>query len=114
MRITPEIIEAAYDYLRVTEPFAAWKLPEVDDLGFHVSRSPDRFADFIVLNGVSTIRVNEEKNTSTLVLMMTVAHEMIHLYQHLHKLDTKAQHNADFKRRAVRVCKSHGWDQNLF
>lgn len=43
-----------------------------------------------------------------------MAHEMIHLHQHLRKTETRAQHNAEFKRLAAQVCAQHIFDPKSF
>jgi hypothetical protein len=37
--LTPDILAAAYDFLRATEPFAGWRLPDSDIVGFHILRT---------------------------------------------------------------------------
>ena len=31
LRLTPDMLAAAYDFLRTTVPFSRWRLPEADD-----------------------------------------------------------------------------------
>lgn len=114
LRLTPESLAAAYDYLRTTDPFIGWKLPKSGRVKFVVIKDPRRFADFGVENGVPTIRVSTARNGHTITLLSTVAHEAIHLHQYLTGLETKGEHNADFKRRAARVCARHGFDSKTF
>jgi len=114
LRLTPDLLAAAYDFLRTTEPFKAWRLPESDDVGFHVVSDPKMYADFGVENGVPIIRVSQARHGHTGTLMATMAHEAIHLYQAMQKLDRGGDHNADFKKRAKRVCAVHGWDPATF
>lgn len=113
MRITPDMLAAGYDFLRTTEPFRAWNLPESDDIGFAVLRT-NHSADFGVNNGTPIIRVSERRNKHSNTILMTVAHECIHLYQHLHGLSGGGEHNGDFRARAARICKIHGWDEGNF
>jgi hypothetical protein len=40
---------------------------------------------------------------------------MIHLHQMRWKLETaNTEHNADFRKRAARVCRLHGFDPKVF
>lgn len=114
LRLSPELLAAAYDFLRTTDPFKGWKLPKSGRVKFRVIKDPRRFADFGLENGVPTIRVSTARNGHTDTLLSTVAHESIHLHQYLKGLETKGEHNADFKRRAARVCGAHGYDPRTF
>jgi len=53
-------------------------------------------------------------HSHTFTVLLTLAHEMIHLVQAIHKSDNKNQHNAEFKRLAKRVCHLHGFDYKAF
>lgn len=116
LRLTPDMLAAAYDFLRETQPFKGWKLPESDDVAFSVTRHKDRFSH---MQGEqrsqnAEIAVSEVKVGCTRVLMEAMAHEMVHLHQHLKKLDRGGHHNTDFRRRAARVCAIHGFDLKTF
>jgi hypothetical protein len=111
LRLTPEMLERAYDFLRTTPPFRGWSLPDADAVEFHVSRKDDCFGWFIPVKiGVSERNVG---HTATLVRIM--AHEMIHLYQHLIKSDRDGvNHNANWRKLANQVCRHHGFDPKSF
>lgn len=51
---------------------------------------------------------------STDLLMATMAHEMIYLYQHENGSCTRSSHNSEFERIAARVCRIHGFDRETF
>jgi hypothetical protein len=110
--LTPDMLAAAYEYLRMTPPFKAWNLPDADDIGFHVVVDKKKSADFGVENGVPFIRVSAANNGHSATLMATLSHEMIHLRQHL-KGDRET-HGPRFKRTAARVCAAHGFDPLTF
>ena len=114
LRLTPDLLAAAYDFLRTTDPFLGWKLPKSGRIKFLVIKDPRRYADFGAENGVPTIRVSTARNGHAATLLSTVAHETIHLHQYLRGLETKGEHNADFRRRAKRVCAAHGYDLKTF
>ena len=42
MKLTPGILEAAYEFLRTTPPFKGWKLPSGVDITFRVIKKLDR------------------------------------------------------------------------
>ena len=112
--VTPEILEAAYEFLRTTPPFKRWKLPHADDIAFKVTRTRDRFGEFENTDP-PTIAVSEYMNGHTQTLLATLAHEMVHLHHHLkHKDRSDVEHGTQFKRDAARVCRHHGWDAKAF
>ena len=112
LKLHPEMLAAAYEYLRTTEPFKGWNLPHADEIGFHVVKTPSMAADFCVENDMPLIRVSLVKNGHTNTLISTMAHEMIHLRQHLTK--DREHHGQRFKKMAARVCKAHGFDPTTF
>jgi hypothetical protein len=111
--LTPDMLEAAYEYLRASKPFRGMKLPHPDDLVFRVSRHADRFAHFWAVNNNHwELAVSEVNVDSTLILLPTMAHEMIHLYQEKNKL--LGNHNEEFMRVAKLVCRYHKFDLTTF
>lgn len=104
-------IIAAYELLRTTRPFLGWKLPDCGEIEFSVIKANTHYGD---CDG-ETIRVSRAKHGQLSTLLQTVAHEMIHLYQmHNRKAAPNGGHNADFHKRAARVCRVHGWDAKTF
>lgn len=113
LHLTPELLERAYEYLRASRPFRNWKLPEADELGFEVSRHKDRYGHMhgYVRSPDADIAISECSVGSSTTLIEKMAHEMIHLKQHVHKTETaNTQHNAEFKRLARVVCAEHMFD----
>jgi len=69
-------------------------------------------ADFGVEGGVLFIRVSESSNGLAVTLLSRIAHEMIHLRQHLtgdHQL-----HGPRFQRMAAKIRATHGLDPKTF
>lgn len=115
MRLTPEACAAVYDCLRQLSPFSGWKLPPADEVAFHVSRDRANHGwAYQHARGEFALEISEVCNGHFNTLASTIAHEMIHLYQFRAGLDSRAEHNADFKRRAARVCAELGWDAKAF
>lgn len=113
MTLTPDMLEAAYEFLRTTEPFRRWKLPHADDVAFKVTRHSDRFGEFEAAEP-PMIAVSERIVGHAQTLLMTLAHEMIHLRHHLAGVRGDVEHGANFRRNAARVCRHHGWDAKAF
>lgn len=115
LRLSPDTLAAAYEYLRTTDPFKGWKLPHSDEVAFHVIRASNVFADFgVEEDGTPVIRVSTAKNGHTATVLMSVAHEIVHYHQYLAGLDKGSEHNLDFKKKAKRICAVHGWDVAMF
>jgi hypothetical protein len=118
LHLTPDALENAYEYLRATLPFRRMDLPHADNLVFRVMGARDRFGHFkgrIKDNtDLNEIGMSQRAVHSTEILMATMAHEMIHLYQHEKGGCTRGVHNAQFKRIAARVCRIHGFDLESF
>ena len=118
LHLTPEALENAYEYLRSTLPFRRMHLPHADNLVFRVMGARDRFGHFkgrIKDNhDINEIGLSQTKVRSTDVLMATMAHEMLHLYQHEKGSCTRGVHNSQFQKIAARVCRIHGFDLESF
>jgi len=108
LHLTPEIIAAAYTYLRSTPPFNRWKLPPAHDIKFKVTKS---MTDAGYCAG-SEIGISEKCSAHTHSLLSTMAHEMIHIY--LDRRGVKAHHGPEFQRCAKRICDVHGFDSKRY
>ena len=78
--LTPEIIAAAYDYLRTTPPFSRWNLPESEDVEFKVSKRFSEFGRYQLVAGKHTISMSTKSIGQTETLLKYLSHEMVHLY----------------------------------
>ena len=116
--LTPEMLAAAYDYLRTTPPFNRWNLPDAEDVKFIVNRKlKKKLAEYQWLGDRHSISMCDHGIGHTSTLMRTMGHEMIHLY--LEKMGWESRgsdsvHNAAFRRFAAQACKFHGWDLKAF
>lgn len=115
--LRPEHLAAAYEFIRSTPPFSSWKLPHSDEVVFTVNRHPGHCGGYFEGPGCRhEITISEVCVGHTDTLIRYMSHEMIHLHQAIKGLAPKrnVQHNRDFKRRALAVCKYHGWDERLY
>lgn len=119
MHLTPNILRAAYNYLRDTPPFHRWKMPEADEVGFIVAKTKRVYGECTIskpkdkrFRSLFNIAVSCDLVKSTDVLMETMAHEMCHIKCEL--LGSKSVHGYEFKRLAKSVCKQHGWREETF
>ena len=118
LRLTPDVLEACYEFWRTLPPFKVWNLPHADEVEFVVSRHPThsgyhrgRRRDIHSHEiGISEVCVGHIDT-----LNRAVAHEMIHQYQQRAGTETaNTEHNAEFKRIARHVCRVHGFDARAF
>lgn len=110
MNITPNHVAAVYEMLRQFRPFDRWKLPEADEVGFHVKAIRDHGV-YLYDNG-HNITVSSLLVDSPSSLLDVTGHEMIHLRQQLRGLPLN--HNAEFRRLANQVCREFLLDRKRF
>lgn len=107
-------LASVYEMLRAWPPFSRWKLPPADQVTFHVIRSKTAFGRWWIDGDRHHVEISEKLHGHMLGLVMTVAHEMIHMKQRISRTETRAEHNAEFQRLAKRVCTIHGFDLGPF
>lgn len=109
---TPDIVAAAYEYLRACPPCNRWGLPSAEEVEFHITRSKDERGHFRDWKSHYEIGVSMHNIGTTDALIRAVAHEMCHARQSM--LGDKTIHGAVFLRLAASVCRHHGFDPKLF
>lgn len=119
MVLTPDILRAAYNYLSETEPFVGWNLPDGEDIKFKVThRKKAQGCTHCVVYGDKcdfVIEISDPHHDHTASLMLTMAHEMVHVHQRHNCINrAKASHGTDFLQLAQEVCTVHGFDPGQF
>lgn len=115
IKLTPDILEWAYELINHTDPYLKWNLPDGNHVRFKVFKSFNFKGDFQVDgDGVPVIRVSERCVGTLHKLIEVMAHEMIHLHQWHNKMETRGEHNAAFMKEAALVCKVHQFDPKDF
>jgi hypothetical protein len=116
--LTEELMEGAYQLLHQGPPFNKWpKLPEAEEVEFHVLATPQVHGDCGVNeSGRIYIRLSTALVGSMGNLIATMAHEMIHAYQFANpKAKTsRCDHDSFFKKAAKRCCDFWGFDPKSF
>jgi len=111
MHLTPDICERAYELLRVTKPFSGWQLPEADEVEFRVGKSNKVYGGCGERSTGHLIELSATMNTDLTTALQTMAHEMIHLHQHMigvrHERD--GNHGRTFDAAAYKVCRENRW-----
>lgn len=117
--LSPEMLEAAYEYLRTTPPFSRWNMPEGEDVKFTVASFRRlEFGRYQWDGKQHTINMSAKAIGYSGTLLEKMAHEMIHL--HLEETGMESRrgdtdtHNAAFRKFAAQVCKTHGFDPKAF
>ena len=116
LKLTPQNIEDAYNYLKNTAPFNKWGLPDADDLEFRVVYAPKSFGHLEISNSkkLPIIAVSAAHVKDTLNLLGTIAHETVHLKRFMDDGKRGMNHGPKFKALAKVVCRVHGWDHKHF
>lgn len=115
--LTPQLLAAAYEYMRAAPPFNRMKLPHADEVEFSVTRHRDREADHTTYHRTleHVIRVSAYFVKDTRTLLEAMGHEMNHAHQARTKTESRRrEHNAEFNRINARMCKTHGWEIDVF
>lgn len=114
LHLTPEMLAAAYDFLRTTRPFKGWRLPSSEEVAFKVTRDRNEYGHY-QLRDAHTVALSSSLISQVGTLLFYLAHEMVHLKQEIDKRVTAGTvHNADFRAKAKLVCRIHGWDYKSF
>lgn len=113
LNITPETLQGAYDFLRSTEPFCRWNLPDGEDVKFKVVKTHKNHAWYRCVNYKHVMAVSSNTVGHTLTLLESMAHEMIHMYE-VHALKRQPTHGKVFQKWKAEVCKFHGFDPKRF
>lgn len=113
--LTPQRLGTVYDMLRSFPPFSGWGLPPGSEVKFHVAKTKKHQAAWWIEGNIHHIEVSEKKHGHLETAVETMAHEMIHVRQRIAKTETSGvEHNAEFQRLALRVCKVFGFDYGQF
>lgn len=112
--LTPEVLCAAYDLLELTEPFCRWNLPSSDQVAFKVLPLKGKCAECVPWGPDYAIHMSSCCVGHLNTLLMTTAHEMVHIYMYRVGINEKNHHGPGFRKLAGQVCKVHGFDPKLF
>lgn len=114
--VTPANLVSAYELLRTTPPFRGWRLPHPDDVAFKVCRRTDIGARIVLIpDKPPSIEVSSKAASTLPVLLRYMAHEMVHLHEHISgDMRGDCMHGQGYRRRATRVCAVHCFDPMEF
>lgn len=104
MKLTANMLAAAYDLLRHTPPFDKWNLPEPEDVHFAVIHGRKVSGDCLhQTDGSFRIRISETHHGRLSALLATMGHEMIHLHLDHSGAKDSSEHGIAFKHLAAQV-----------
>jgi len=107
--------ESAYKLLSLTRPFHRWKMPPSSALRFVVCKYTPNVGELEFDGSNITLRVSQTRNGQLSSLLITVAHEMLHLRLLKMGLANWEQHDTKAWKRGVNlICSAHGWDSKCF
>ena len=115
MHPTPEILSAAWDFLRTIEPIKSWKLPPAEQVEFRVTRDRNKFGEHATYKWTKEhiVYISAACVSHCDTLLQTLAHEMTHAAM-AEAGNNPTAHNRAFHERAVALCFSMGWDPKAF
>lgn len=115
VKLTPELLEWAYELVNHTEPFNKWNLPDGHEITFTVTKSASTCGDYTRnADGSHRIRISSRCIGTLPNLIEVMAHEMVHLHQARTGMETRGIHNAAFMKLATQVCRVHKFDPKGF
>lgn len=118
LELTLDAAEWAYEYMRWSTPFFRSNLPPADEVQFLISGARDRYGHHrtpLNAEGHHEMLLSAALIGSTAKLMEIVGHEQIHLLQAVKRTDTRGvEHNAEFRKLALRLCQLHVFDPKAF
>ena len=106
---------AAYRCLCEFPPFSRWDLPHASNVRFRITNSATEFGSYDNPNGQHTIAISRKLVNTGQGLLCVMAHEVLHLHQRIACTEnSRSQHNKDFRRLALIVCKQMGYETRGF
>lgn len=112
LKLNPEILRCAYQFLVETSPFRTWNLPDGEDVTFKVVNDPSLYGWHEKKRGKHTIAISHRVVGHTHTLMGAMAHELIHLHQS--NSGMPLSHGEAFQKLSAAVSKVHGFDPKAF
>lgn len=112
IHVTPEILEAIYELLRLTPPFKGWPLPPADEIVFVVSGSTETRGRYYFDKGRHHVEVSHKCNHTLDSIIRTTAHEICHVCDQIK--GAKSDHGRSWQRMADQVCRKHHYDRGQF
>lgn len=115
IRLTPETVAAAYDYLASMPPFDGWNMPDSGDVKFQIIKTKALYGQVRWTGKQYHMQISSYRCRRHVSLLSTVAHEMAHMHQHSACFMKRNVHDAAFWALADQVCAHHpDFDRAVF
>jgi len=112
INLNTEMLAHCFDMLAATPFISKWNLPHSDDIKFKLVSRKRFFGRYIYDGGNHTIEISTKSVGTFQTLILTMAHEMIHLHQSM--LDIPVADDATFEGFAEALCKELELDRLAF
>ena len=112
MKITRLALQNMYDCLAVLPPFDRFTLPLSHSIEFRVNQS--KMAKGLYEPDPHQISISRIQHDSYGDVLMTLAHEMVHLALERRGASDHSNHDADFNKLGAEVCDFWGWNFKEF
>ena len=110
--VTETTVKATYEYLCHFPPFSRWSLPPSSKITFYVTDFTSEEAEYDP--DKKTLRVSSAKFSKYHKLLEVMAHEMIHVREHVCGKWTKKHDSAFFKECRRQICRHFDFDPLTF
>jgi hypothetical protein len=110
LKLTPELLRSVYDMIVQTDTKFWAAMPASKNLKFAVVKSQAFYAE----TDGEVLRVSEAKNGHIDSVIISVAHEMVHVLRQKKGFSDWDRHGAAFNKMARRVSKRCGFDPKSF
>ena len=113
--LTPKRLRAVYGMLLAFPPFSRWKMPEPEEVDFVVLRGKELCGEWTLDDPTHQIRISKPRHAHFINVVMTMAHEMVHLHQYeARTYNDDDPHNEAFHTAAAQICEIFGFDVGQF
>lgn len=110
LRLTPDILRAAYEYLDLTSPFARLNLPDSEDVLFRITNNQSTAGLWDYSNGRHIIKASRRCISTTPKLFKIIGHEMIHVHEYEIGISRDIKHSGVFVKLYSEFARVHGFD----
>jgi hypothetical protein len=110
--VTAETIRATYEWLSHFPPFCRWHLPPAKKITFYVTDFVSEVAEYDHIK--KTLRVSTANVGTYDMLIRVMAHELIHVREHVSGKWTVKHDSAFFRQSRAMICKHFAFDPLTF
>jgi SprT-like family len=113
--LTPKRLRAVYEMLLAFPPFSRWNMAAPEDVTFIVLKGKEICGEWVFDDPTHQIRISKPRHAHLINVIMTMAHEMVHLHQYETGVyNDEDPHDEAFHAAAAQICDIFGFDVGQF